>query len=302
MLPAQLGTGGNNQPLVMEPFCKSARARSADDATARKHATVANTLNTFDQEEARANDLVVQDAPVYCLQGNGIDRADTAGCNGRGWREDASYTLNTMDRPAVVYAMDRAAFNQGQNVQYNPEITDSGVKSTLVAKGPSAVAYECTYQKTTGPLMANSHPGSYSGQDAYQDMFVVGSTPPPISYIVRRLTPTECARLQGFADRWGDIEPKTDFTEDELRFWLEVRNTHAAINGKPVKEYTKKQMLTWYSKLQTDSAKYKMWGNGIALPPALYVLQGMVDVLEMSRIYDEATLASYTEDDLDWLD
>jgi hypothetical protein len=39
---------------------------------------------------------------VYCLQGNGIDRADTAGCNGRGWREDQSYTLNTIDRPAVL--------------------------------------------------------------------------------------------------------------------------------------------------------------------------------------------------------
>lgn len=38
---------------------------------------------------------------VYCLQGNGIDRADTAGCNGKGWREDKSYTLNTIDRPAV---------------------------------------------------------------------------------------------------------------------------------------------------------------------------------------------------------
>ena len=43
---------------------------------------------------------------VYCLQGNGIDRADTTGCNGRGWREDASYTLNTIDRPAVCYSAD----------------------------------------------------------------------------------------------------------------------------------------------------------------------------------------------------
>lgn len=42
--------------------------------------------------------------PVYCLQGNGIDRADTAGCNGKGWREDVSYTLNTIDRPAVFDA------------------------------------------------------------------------------------------------------------------------------------------------------------------------------------------------------
>lgn len=43
----------------------------------------------------------VADVTTYCLQGNGIDRADTAGCNGKGWKADESYTLNTIDRPAV---------------------------------------------------------------------------------------------------------------------------------------------------------------------------------------------------------
>lgn len=64
---------------------------------------MANTLNTFDQGETRCNELVVESMPVYCLQGNGIDRAETAGCNGKGWKEDISYTLNTIDRPAVAY-------------------------------------------------------------------------------------------------------------------------------------------------------------------------------------------------------
>ena len=100
-----------------------------------------------------------------------------------------------------------------------------------------------------------------------------------VRYIVRRLTPTECARLQGFPDKWGHPDKKEDFTEEEYRFWLEVRNTHAAINDKAVKEYTKEQMLTWYNKLHTDSSEYKMWGNGIALPTALYCLQGMADAL-----------------------
>lgn len=245
-IPSQLGTGGNNTPFVVEKI-----------------------------------------SPVYCLQGNGIDRADTAGCNGKGVKENICYTLNTIDRPAVAFAM-------------------------------QALCYAEPYQKVTGPLMANSHPGSYSGQDAYSDMLVVekerpivfdkevynsgenadgghyiseGGPAPTIRstghppgvccrYIVRRLTPTECARLQGFADRWGDIDAKDDFTEDEYRFWLDVRNTHAAINGKTVKEYTKAQMLTWYNKLRTDSSEYKMWGNGIALPPALYCMQGIMDALE----------------------
>ena len=99
-------------------------------------------------------------------------------------------------------------------------------------------------------------------------------------YIVRRLTPTECARLQGFPDRWGDIAHKEDFTDEEYRFWLDVRNAHAAINGKQVKDYTKEQMLKWYNKLHTDSAEYKMWGNGIALPNALYVMEGIAECLE----------------------
>ena len=101
-----------------------------------------------------------------------------------------------------------------------------------------------------------------------------------VRYIVRRLTPTECARLQGFPDKWGRPDHKVDFTDEEYRFWMEVRNTNAAINGKAVKEYTKEQMLKWYNGLHTDSAEYKMWGNGIALPPALYVMQGIAEVMQ----------------------
>lgn len=178
----------------------------------------------------------IHDQPVYCLQGNGIDRADTAGCNGAGWREGQSYTLNTIDRPAVAYATDVGFFNSQENVS-----------PTLLAR-------------------------------SYKDPHLVSYPEDKIHYIVRRLTPTECARLQGFPDRWGDINPKEDLTDEEYRFWLNVRNTHAAINGKTTKEYTKPQMLTWYSKLHTDSAEYKMWGNGIALPTALYVLQGIAEV------------------------
>ena len=99
-------------------------------------------------------------------------------------------------------------------------------------------------------------------------------------YIVRRLTPTECARLQGFPDDWGHPDKKTEFTDEEYRFWLNVRNTHAEINGKPTKDYNQKQMLTWYNKLHTDSSEYKMWGNGIALPCALYVMQGIAEVFQ----------------------
>ena len=101
-----------------------------------------------------------------------------------------------------------------------------------------------------------------------------------VQYIVRRLTPTECARLQGFPDDWGHPDHKEDFSDEEYRFWLNVRNTNATINGKPQKDYTKDQMLTWYNKLHTDSSEYKMYGNGIALPCALYVMQGIAEALK----------------------
>ncbi len=114
----------------------------------------------------------------------------------------------------------------------------------------------------------------------YKDPHLLSYPEQETEYIVRRLTPIECARLQGFPDSWGWLEPKESFSEEEYRFWLEVRNTYAVINGKQVKDYTEKQMLSWYNKLHTDSAEYKMWGNGIALPCAVYVMQGIAAAIE----------------------
>ena len=102
-------------------------------------------------------------------------------------------------------------------------------------------------------------------------------------YIVRRLTPTECARLQGFPDTWGHPIEKTELTDEEYQFWLNVRNTHAAINDKATKEYTKDQMLKWYNGLHTDSSEYKMWGNGIALPCALFIMSNIADVMSEEK-------------------
>ena len=131
-LTSRMGTGGGNVPMVMEPiaFAQNQRdeVRNLNGVSGALAAEPGMKQQTFIAE------------PVYCLQGNGIDRADTAGCNGKGWNDETCYTLNTIDRPAVVYAE--------------------------------------TYQKVTGPLMANSHPGSYTGQDAYNDMFVVGKEKP----------------------------------------------------------------------------------------------------------------------------
>lgn len=107
-------------------------------------------------------------------------------------------------------------------------------------------------------------------------------------YVVRRLMPIECNRLQGFPDGWGEIDYKEDFTEEEYLFWLDVRNTKARIEGRKEKDYTKDQMLTWYNKLHNDGAEYKMWGNGLCLYNALYVMEGIAeemgeDVMECQK-------------------
>ena len=204
---------------------------------------------------------------VICLQGNGIDRADTAGCNGKGWKEDKSYTLNTIDRPAIVYGIG--------NGQANQTIAEEVSGSLTCTHDQQMVCYNG--ENITSPTNAANpqivDPCHCISTDS-RNILVNADT-----FVVRRLTPTECARLQGFPDDWGHFEKKDEFTEEELRFWIEVRNTHAAINGRKTRKYTEKQMLGWYNKLHTDSAEYKMWGNGIALPPALYCLQGIAEVL-----------------------
>lgn len=207
--------------------------------------------------------LCIEKMPVYCLQGNGIDRADTAGCNGKGWREDKCYTLNTIDRPAVVHCMATG--------QANAEISkDKSPTLNCNHEQPIVAAIDCRNLRETGDIYGTLQAKPNGGQSLNYSGAV------RVNYIVRRLTPTECARLQGFPSKWGHPDKKEDFTEEEYKFWLEVRNTYAKINGKAEKGYTKAQMLTWYSKLHTDSAEYKMWGNGMALPNALYVMQGIV--------------------------
>lgn len=254
------------------------------------------------------------DQTIFCLQGNAIDRADTTGCNGKGWREDTCYTVNTIDRPAVCAGFKLGNSEQSRSIGYAEEqsptlnaecggnkpavlcLNDQGgnvmgvshdVSGTLRAQehghqptvldmshacdvirdcgevAPSLQArmgtggnqIPLTYQDVTGTLSPGAHAGSYNGQDAYNDMLVCGATPdvahalrarascsyredaetyPVQNMIVRRLTPMECERLQGYPDGWTDIGE-----------WMDSK-------GKRRKD--------------ADSPRYKALGNSIALP------------------------------------
>lgn len=110
--------------------------------------------------------------------------------------------------------------------------------------------------------------------ESHRDL-VVEHSKPPRKYIIRRLTPLECCRLQGFPDGWSIPDHKDKLSDEELAFWQGVRDTCAGISWKPPKKYSAGSLTKWYNALHTDSAEYKMWGNGIALPCAAFVLEGI---------------------------
>lgn len=93
-------------------------------------------------------------------------------------------------------------------------------------------------------------------------------------YTVRRLTPTECARLQGFPDNWcADLGTEKP-TDEEMYFWHKVFKTYSEVTGCKMK--SDKQIAKWLKDPYSDSAEYKMWGNGVALPCVWFVLCGIV--------------------------
>ena len=158
--------------------------------------------------------------PVIPFEGNGCRDSH----KGDGWStEQVSYTLNTVERHGVAYGeiessseshpvlVDRAAFNQGKNAQFDIKIEETETVPSLVARGPHAVAQ-------------------------------------PVQYHVRRLTPLECTRLQGYPDGWVDIGD-----------WIDSK-------GKKHKE--------------ADAPKYKALGNSIALPFWKWLCHNIVNRLK----------------------
>lgn len=198
--------------------------------------------------------------------------------------EECSPTLRAGDVKSVVYdtthgicyALDSVSSNSMKSNNPHSGFHEENVVKTLQAIGVDPTCNQGgnvivqSYQKVVGALCM------------HDQQAVVHSANHPRKYIVRRLTPLECCRLQGFPDGWADTPNKDSLSDDEYQFWLAVRNTHASVNGKAVKDYTKEQMLKWYNGLHTDSAEYKMWGNGVALPCAYNVVAGCAE--ELRRI------------------
>ena len=192
---------------------------------------------------------------------------DSSGAAGIG------FDLNATEQHGVAYGLDRAAYNQGQNAKFAPCI-ESEVEPPMVARGPGAVAH---------PVYSTSK-NSYHTQAEEDIVNTLVATdykdPPTVTeepyYTVRRLTPTECARLQGFPDWWCSALGTEEPSEEDIAFWRDVFETHRAVTGSASKPKTDAQLVKWLKDPHTDSAEYKLWGNGVALPCVYFVLSGIV--------------------------
>ena len=315
---ATYGTGGNNQPFVVEQ-CYDVRFTSEGTKNARQNCyetDVARTIDTggnapdsnqggvavvygicskdsnsmksdnphsgfYEADTSRCldanggNPSCNQGGMAVCVQGSMIGRKDENGPQGNGINEDVSFTLNATDKHAVAYGIDRAAFNQGQNAKYSFAV-EQEVQPTMVAKGPGAVAAP-TYSSSKASFFTNAEKELANTLVAtdYKDPPMINDTDDNAEYIVRRLTPTECARLQGFPDGWCKNLETENPTDEDIAFWRDVFETHRKAMGTSKKPKSDKQIVKWLKNPHSDSAEYKLWGNGVCLNIVVMLMYGI---------------------------
>jgi DNA (cytosine-5)-methyltransferase 1 len=228
---ATYGTGGNNQPLVMQAFgiCgkNSEGMLSSNPDAGFYKADTSRTLDTRGGDPSCNQGGIA----VVAIEGNGTRPSH----RGNGYSEDGvSFTLNATENHGVAYHSSKSSFHT--------TFTNDDVVDTLVATD-------------------------------YKDPPTVSEDP---EYIVRRLTPTECARLQGFPDWWCADLGTDSPSYGEIDFWKEVFETHRRIVTHASKPKTETQIVKWLKNPHTDATEYRMWGNGVALPCVVFVLCGIV--------------------------
>lgn len=132
-----------------------------------------------------------------------------------------------------------------------------------------AVAYNCR-NHASAPVSSTLQAKSDGGQSLnYINPVLDG-------YVVRRLTPQECAVLQGFDSGWCAGLETPEPTEADIAYWSEVWETHRRIIGKSQKPKTRNQLVKWLRNPHSDSAEYRLWGNGVSLPIVIMVMHGIV--------------------------
>ena len=217
----------------------------------------------------------------YGIQGSMIGREDKNGPMGSGVSEDVSFTLNTTDRHAVAFTQDTyskySENDKGGALRAKGGMYGGGSETLVYSTSKNSHHTQADENIANTLVAALSAESGYCGD--YKDPPTVAAEP---FYIVRRLTPTECARLQGFPDRWCAELANDEPTEEDMKFWRTVFDTYArimrsaqnAVNG--TKPRSDSQIRKWLKGPHSDSAEYTMWGNGVALPCVYFVLAGIV--------------------------
>ncbi len=185
-LPASMGMGGGYVPMVYENHGIDSRYKGPLD--------VAPTMSARYGTGGNNVPLVGQPHETFCLVGNIIDRQPENGGNGLGCQEDVSYTLTATDRHAV-FSRQRVDVFQENDVVSTESARQHKDATDLVVQ---------TYQQTVGTLGHSDHKG-INNQYVGEDKCVVEGT-----NLIRRLTPLECERLQGFPDGWTNIPGASD--------------------------------------------------------------------------------------------
>lgn len=306
-LSATLSTNNDQtlfQPIAFGVCSKNSNSMKSDNPKSGFYE--ADTSRTLD---ANGGNPTCNQGGIAVIEGNGTRPSH----KGDGYKEsDVMYTLNATEQHAVAFAdvhatlsandgpkdpssqmmgnpeenfvaepsfgIGRPAMNQGYNAKFSFQIEEE-VEPTLVAAGASGVAHPvyCTSKSSFHTSAEENLAGTLVASD-YKDPPIVNEP----QYIVRRLTPTECARLQGFPDWWcSDLGTKIP-SEEELDWWEGVFETHRKVLGKSTKPKSRKQIFKWLQDPHSDSAEYKMWGNGVALPNVCFVLSGIVYYAQQS--------------------
>ena len=310
---ATYGTGGNNQPFVVESAVvpatlkircgdgsggkgaliqknKSATLSCNNDQTLfvpkvygicgkYSNSMLSNNSNSgfYEANTSRTIDTSNQSpcknqGGMVVVEGNGSRPSH----HGDGYKEsETMYTLNCTENHAVSYGIGRPAMNQGYNARFSFQIEEEK-SPTLVASGAGGIAHpKYSTSKNSHHTVAEKEKANTLVASDYKDPPVVNDSTPEIEYIVRRLTPQECALLQGMPTWWCDGLGMENPTEEQIIWWQNVFETYNKAVGKTCKPKSRKQIEKWLKNPYSDSAAYKMWGNGIASSNALFVLAGI---------------------------
>ena len=310
---ATYGTGGNNQPFVVESSVvpatlkircghgnsgrgaliqknKSATLSCNNDQTLfvpkaygicgkYSNSMLSNNPNSgfYEADTSRTIDTSNQSpcknqGGMVVVEGNGSRPSH----HGDGYKEsETMYTLNCVETHAISYGIGRPAMNQGYNARFSFQVEEEK-SPTIVASGAGGIAHpKYSTSKNSHHTVAEKEKANTLVASDYKDPPVVNDSTPEIEYIVRRLTPQECALLQGMPTWWCDDIGIENPTEEQINWWLNVFEIYNKAIGKECKPKSRKQIEKWLKNPYSDSATYKMWGNGIASSNALFVLSGI---------------------------